>query len=82
MHAAARVCRRKRAWSMMRERRCHRDGRERSACGARLAVLGFDALDEDEFAALSLQAANAEEAIALYRKELCYGHGKPCAAAA
>ena len=41
-------------------------------------LLGADAPEEDEFASMSLEAADIPQGIARYKKELCYGYGQPC----
>ena len=41
-------------------------------------LLGADALEEETFAAISLDAASIEDAVVRYKKELCLGHGGAC----
>ena len=42
-------------------------------------LLGADAMEEDEFAAMSLEAGSLAKAAKRYRKELCEGWNQPCA---
>ena len=42
-------------------------------------LLGADALEEDEFASMSLAAETADAAVGMYRQELCFKEeGTPC----
>ena len=47
----------------------------------RSLLLGADAMEEDDFASISLEAADVDDGIARYRKALCEGAGQACAAA-
>ena len=45
-------------------------------------LLGADAMEEEDFAALALMAASDEDAVVRFRAALCEGAGQSCAAAA
>ena len=54
---------------------------EKLANVCKALILGADAIEEDEFASMYLEASGVEDAVVRYRAALCEGPSQPCAKA-